>query len=358
MAKVKYVHQRTRADGTPYWVYDPPGYVRALIGNATFITFDNRLDAEHHGKYVNEMFDEAKRKQSDKVYIDIGTVRGLVMTYKKTNAYTSLSDNTKRTYTMLLEKAFDVRLGNSPVAFGDMHHSNVKPMHAEALYHFLKEHVSEHRANHTVKVFRRVWTIASKKGMVRGNPFAQMGLRTLPDRVVLWEPEQVMSFIAAADEAGYWSVGTLALLCYDLCQRPGDMRQLMWSNFDGEVFDFVQEKTKERVTIPASPRILKRLHGINGEPGETILKYEATGKPYGRFDYYKLAGRIREMAGLPPHLQLRDLRRTGATEMAEAGVTEDELRSVTGHKSRGVLNTYVRPTKKLAAHGMMKRFAQ
>lgn len=358
MANIKFMQQRLRANGKPYWVYNPPAYMKALVPNAAFITFDNRLDAEHHAKHVNALYEDAKREKADKVYIDLGTVRGLITTYKQTNAWTSLRPNTHRTYSMLFEKAMELRLGNSSVPFGEMQAVSVKPMHAEQLYHFLKDNVSEHRANHTVKVLRRVWTIANKKGLVRLNPFAQMGLRALPDRVVLWEPEQVMQFIKTADEAGYWSVGTLALLCYDLCQRPGDMRQLRWSNFDGEVFDFVQEKTKERVTIPASPRILKRLHGINGEASDYMIKYEPTGKPFTRFDYYKLASRIRTMAGLPNHLQLRDLRRTGATEMAEAGVTEDELRSVTGHKSRGVLNTYVRPTKKLAQHGMMKRFAQ
>ena len=357
MSKVKYVEQRTRSNGTPYWVYNPPGQLKALIGNATFVTFDERRDAEDHAKQVNALYEDAKARNSQKVYIDAGTVRGLVATYKKTNAWTALRDNSKITYTMLFEKALDVRLGNANVSVGEMHHSNFKAMHAEALYHYLKEHVSEHRANHTMKVFRRVWTVAEKKGFVRGNPFAQMGLRSLPDRIVLWEPEQVMHFIKTADEAGYWSIGTLALLCYDLCQRPGDMKRLTWSKFDGEYFDFVQEKTKERVTIPASPRLLQRLHGINGEATDHILKYEATGKPYGRFDYYKIAARIRKMAGLPSHLQIRDLRRTGATEMAEAGVTEDELRSVTGHRSRGVLNAYVRPTRKLAQHGMNKRFA-
>lgn len=358
MAKIKYLEQRLRADGTPYWAYNPPAAVKALVENAAFISFDNRLDAEHHARYVNQLYDDAKRDRAGKVYIDLGTVRGLISTYRQTNAWTSLRPNTHRTYLMLFEKAMEIRLGESPITFGEMQAVQVKPMHAEQLYHYLKENVSEHRANHTVKVLRRVWSIANKKGLARINPFAQMGLRALPDRVVLWEPEQVQKFIETADNQGYWSVGTLALLCYDLCQRPGDMRQLRWSNFDGEVFDFVQEKTRERVTIPASPRILKRLHGINGEANDFIIKYEPTGKPFTRFDYYKLAARIRSTAGLPSHLQLRDLRRTGATEMAEAGVTEDELRSVTGHKSRGVLNTYVRPTKKLAAHGMMKRFAQ
>jgi len=53
---------------------------------------------------------------------------------------------------------------------------------------------------------------------------------------------------------------------------------------------------------------------------------------------------------------MADLRRTGATEMAESGCTEDQLRAVTGHKSRVILETYVRPTRRMARAGMNKRF--
>jgi hypothetical protein len=56
MSKVKYVEQRRRSDGKPYWVYNPPGALKALIGNATFVTFDDRRDAEDHAKHVNALY--------------------------------------------------------------------------------------------------------------------------------------------------------------------------------------------------------------------------------------------------------------------------------------------------------------
>jgi len=193
-----------------------------------------------------------------------------------------------------------------------------------------------------------------------------MGLRTLPSRVVMWEPEQVTQFIKTADSMGIWSMGTLALLCYDLCQRPGDMRQLRWSDYQNGQFSFTQEKTQTVVDIPASPRLLERLANppriaVKGTMpfkrynDPTIIIYEPTGQPLTRF-YNRVTARIRNAAGLPFELQMRDLRRTGATEMAEAGCTEDELRSVTGHQSRDVLSIYVRPTKRLAQAGINKRF--
>lgn len=355
MNNIKFVQRRIRTDGSVIWAFNPPAYVRELV-QVSYAQFDHRIDAENYAKEVYVLFQDAKRRQKKEVYVVTGTVKGLVASYKRTNAWGSLSDNTKRTYNQLLSACYDIRLGQSNVSFGDMMASNVSSMHSEALYTYLKMNVSEHRANHTVKVLRRVWMVCQKKSLVRANPFTQMGLRKLPERVVLWEPEQVDKFIQTADDMGLWSIGTLALLCYHLCQRPGDMRQLLWANFDGQVFDFVQEKTKQHVTIPASPALIDRLNGCERSKADTILFYEATERPYDRYMIYKVAARVRKAAGLPDGLQMRDLRRTGATEMAEAGCTEDELRSVTGHQSRGVLNTYVRPTKKLAAGGMSKRF--
>lgn len=355
MTNIKFVQRRLRADGSVLWAFNPPAYVRELV-EVRYAQFDHRLDAEAYAKDIVALYQDAKSRQRKEIHVVTGTVKSLVASYKRTNAWGSLSINTKRTYNQLLNACYDIRLGNSNVLFGDMMASNVSSMHSESVYSHLKLNVSEHRANHTVKVLRRVWMVCQKKSLVRTNPFVQMGLRKLPERVVLWEPEQVNRFIAQADSMGFWSIGTLALLCYHLCQRPGDMRQLLWGNFDGQVFDFVQEKTKQHVTIPASPALIERLAGHERSKADTILFYEATSRPYDRYMIYKVSGRVRKATGLPDSLQMRDLRRTGATEMAEAGCTEDELRSVTGHQSRGVLNTYVRPTKKLAAGGMNKRF--
>lgn len=205
---------------------------------------------------------------------------------------------------------------------------------------------------------RKVWFVGKRHGKVQVNPFERMGLKGLEDRVVLWEPGQVEALIKTADEMGLFSIGTITLLCYHLCQRPGDMRQLRHKDFDGRVFSFIQEKTKTRVEIPVSPQIAQRLVPLmeKSNPDDYIAPCEVTGNPYDRFLYVKYFSKVRAAAGLPTHLQLRDLRRTGATEMAEAGCTEDELRSVTGHLSRNVLSIYVRPTKKLAASGINKRF--
>ncbi len=358
---MKYVQRRINTDGSVIWAFNPPAYVKHTLPdfNVCYTQFDNRLDAKAHSEAVVEAYQQAKRAEKKQTSVPIGSVMSLVASYKKTNAWSSLSQNSKRTYNQLIYASFQVRLGQSSKTFGEMNAHNVSGMLAEHMYTHLKESVSEHRANHTIKVLRRVWQVGKRKSLVRHNPFREMGLRSLPERTVLWEPAEVAAFIQYSDLQGYWSIGTLALLCYDLCQRPGDMRQLLWQNYTDGHFDFVQEKTKVRLTLPASPRLIQRLADREGfaiEPADFICISENTGRGFDRYASYKLAARLRTGAGLPAHLQLRDLRRTGATEMAEAGCTEDELRATTGHRGRGVLNTYVRPTRKLAAGGINKRF--
>jgi len=42
--------------------------------------------------------------------------------------------------------------------------------------------------------------------------------------------------------------------------------------------------------------------------------------------------------------------------LAEKGATEDQIAAVTGHKSRQMLNIYVKKTKKLASSAQNLRF--
>lgn len=352
---IKYLEERTRADGRKVWAVKPPKYVQDAIG-AQFETYDNRADAVRKATIVADAYQDYKRGIKRDISIPQDTVEGLIAFYKSTNEYKKLTPNSQRLYHLMIKSAVELRIGQSNIRFGEMQVKNVSPTHSDKLYATLKEGISEHRAVHVCKVMRKVWYVGKRHGKVQVNPFERMGLKGLEERKVLWEPEDVRNLVSFSDNSGFQSIGHLLMLCYDLCQRPGDMRQLQWKHYKDGVMRFVQEKTGTEVTIPCSPRLMRRLDPIIGAPDDYIVVCETTGRPYDRFLYMKYFRRLRKEAGLPDHLQLRDLRRTGATEMAEAGCTEDELRSVTGHQSRDVLRIYVRPTQKLAAAGIMKRF--
>lgn len=352
----KYIEQRHNTAGRTYWAVNPKKYVRDAI-NAGYKRFDTREEAVAYSERICKLYEDHKASEENDCLVDEDTVWGLVEFYRSTYEYSKLSENSVKFYELMIRTACEMRVGSSPAPFGEMLSCNVTPTHADRIHRQLAQYYSDHRAVHALKVMRKIFYVGKRHGRVQINPFERMGIRGLDDRVVLWEPEQVEKFIAKADSMGFPSIGTLALLCYDLCQRPSDMRMLTWGNLEEGVLRFSQQKTSTNVEIPASERLLERLRAYPRQ-GDHIVVCETTGRPYDRRLYNKRVARIRQAAGLPTDLQLRDLRRTGATEMAEAGCTEDELRSVTGHQSRDVLSIYVRPTVKMAASGINKRFSK
>ena len=357
--KLKYVEKRRRKAGRVVWVVNPPPHLKASI-QAEYKQFDALSEANDYAQEIAAAHEDYKKDVQPYVRdVDV-SVDGLINYYKSTNDYKKLSDNSKKFYNNMLKEARIVPLTNG-IALGSMKSSNVTPEHADKLYLMLQEQKSLHRASYVCKVLRKVWFMGMRAGRVKNNPFQRMNLKGTKPREVLWSPEQADKFIQTADKMDMSSIGTLALLCYDLCQRPGDMRAVVWGDFNGKVISFRQEKTGVRVEIPASPRLAERLNHrkpVDTSSNTPIVICEATGKPFDRRLYSKWAAKVRIAAGLPDYLQIRDFRRTGATEMAEAGCTEDQLRSVTGHQSRDVLSIYVRPTIKLAAAGVNKRFQQ
>lgn len=359
----KYLEKRQKADGTVFWAFNPNQSVRKALGYK-YQSFQNKRDAELMCRQVAAEFNLYQRKKAQNIKVDEESVLGLINFYKSTIEWSKLAKNSQIHYNLLFRTATEFSVGNANKTFGELDARSITATKADALYTQILKAFSPHRAVHVVKVLRKVWNEGFRHDKVRANPFSNMRIPELAPRTVLWEPDQVKKLIETADEMGFPSIGTITLLCYDLCARPGDMRQLTWSNFDGMYVDYMQEKTKTTLSVLTSPRLCARLSSLldsaNGgekRPKDAIVLAETTGRPYTKDHLVKCFARVRARSGLPTHLQLRDLRRTGATEMAESGCTEDELRAVTGHQSREILATYVRPTTKLATSAVNKRFA-
>lgn len=355
--KVKYLKQIKLRDGTEKWAFNPPAYIKERL-EVGFEQYDAKIDAVHRCMEIDALHKDYLRDQTEVVRVNSSTVLGMLGFYKSTQAWSRLSVNSKRTYNQLINGITKVRLGSGTTSFVDMMAANVRKDHVQKLYAQLCDDVSPHRARHTIKFLKRVWNVCEQNDKLRGNPFKIIQLDTDPVCDVVWSERQVDRFVQGADELGFWSLGTMAMLCYDLCQRPGDMRQLKWDNFDGETFTFVQEKTKTPIIVDASPRLISRIvprHNMAG-PDDTIILYEKTGRPYDNRKYNEIASQIRKHVMLPDRLKMKFLRHSGATELAEHGATEDQIAAVTGHKSRQMLNIYVKKTKKLASSAQSLRF--
>jgi hypothetical protein len=135
------------------------------------------------------------------------------------------------------------------------------------------------------------------------------------------------------------SVAAVALLCYDLVQRPVDMLGLTW----GRLYDGTgrQSKGGQRAYFLISPEFTELLEEIKRrskfaltrDRDRPIVLYEGSGRPYEERHFRKKAGELRAAAGLREELKTGDLRRSGATALTDVGATDSEARSVTGHAS-------------------------
>ena len=152
-------------------------------------------------------------------------------------------------------------------------------------------------------------------------------------------------------------------MAYAWCQRLGDMRMLKFSNidFDEHVVHIEQSKRRADVHLPIEDDLYSMLVQQNNEFG--FQQYVAPRpKPvkgsYIPYSLHKLplhARVIMDNAGLPPELRLSDLRRTGTTEMVEAGVGMAQIMSVTGHANPQSVKPYMKNTLTSANYALTKR---
>jgi site-specific recombinase XerD len=362
MAKIK---SKRDIDGRVIYFWNPSTTMRKAV-SARYYQNPERIKVQTYASHCEDEFSIHRRHIRTNEYVDSHSVGAMVLAYKSTERWSSLAPNSKRVYDQLISSVMFTKIGTMKKHLSEMLVTSVGANHADEVYRSLKNDVSKHRAAHVCKVLRLVWGQGMRLGLAKENPFTKMGIKALPSREISWTLEQVEKAIFTADTLGYHGLGTLILLCYDLCQRPGDMRQLTWENFDKDYsFTFVQEKTGAKMRVIISDWLKERLETstrlnscnlivINDNPNQRgMIKkgYEC------RRLYNDHLDIVRKAADLPKHLKMSDLRRSGATEMAESGATNSELRSVTGHKSMDVLSIYIRKTDKLAASGQSKRYA-
>lgn len=357
--RVKYLQEVKQKTGQSKWAFAPPEYLKERL-ECKFELYNKRSTAIDRCLEIDQLHQQWLKDDQIVIRVSSATVLGTINYYKSTNEFVRLAANSKKTYDQLVSSLKDVQLRSKSGLFLDMLASNVTEDHADKLHAFLRDNISDHRARHTVKFLKRVWNVCEKKKKIKGNPWRHLELDQDPISDVVWKDSQVDRFISTADDMGYPSMGTLAMLCYDLCQRPGDMRQLTWEQFDGESFDFYQEKTGVKIEIDASPRLIKRLVPLHNKYGqhETIVQYEKTNKGYDNRKYNEIASKIRKQCMLPEKLKMKFLRHSGATVLGENGATEDQISAVTGHKSRQMLNIYVKKTKRLASSAQQLRFKE
>ena len=219
-------------------------------------------------------------------------------------------------------------------------------------------------ANAICSVARKIYSFAMEMGYVDTNPFSTFKRKATQVRKVVWTKEQVKQFLDTAYSKFRWrNMGLIVQMSYEWCQRVGDMRMLEFENidFDKQILNLEQSKRRALVHLPISDELTEMLQQQHQEFG--FQKYVAP-YPYpfkGLYKTYsltrlsKVARDVMNASELPKELRIADLRRTGTTEMVEAGVPMGQIMSVTGHANPSSVKPYMKNTLASAENALTKR---
>jgi len=272
------------------------------------------------------------------------TVNDMVQKYYSSNDFNMLRDKSKKDYQYFLT----VMTGT----FGDVAYDELTSKQAKHAYEeWVVRGISF--ANHICTVSSLVYRYAIDMEYATVNPFASVRRKTSPQRKVVWSENDVRQFLDTAyADFNYRNIGLIIHMTYEWCQRLGDMRLLTWDNIDLDNRKMYLEQSKRRaeVTLPIEDDLHDMLvqqyddFGFQEYVAPRPTPVSGSYEPYSIDRLGRVGRSVMRLAGLSNELRLMDLRRTGTTQMVEAGVPMGQIMSVTGHSNPQSVKPYMKNT--------------
>lgn len=199
-------------------------------------------------------------------------------------------------------------------------------------------------ANRARKVIRNLSPMlrfAAGRGLIPGNPWAGLHVPegVQPRDRVLSRDEWGALWRWAEAEPYPW--GPLLRILMLSAQRLGEVSGMRWAELDGDVWAIpaARHKSKRRHEVPLSAALQAILVAVPRHDG--CVFSTRLGRPVVPGSW--LRNRIEATTGVTDW-RFHDIRRTGATYMAEGGVTRFIIERTLGHTETGVTAVYDRHT--------------
>jgi integrase len=215
---------------------------------------------------------------------------------------------------------------------------------------------------------------AVRRSLVKTNPCVGAGANYRGSRVdKIWSEPQVAKFVAGAPS----HMVIAFMLALWTGQREGDLVDLRWSQYDGDLITVTQIKQqrgqpRRTVVIPVMGQFKEYLDGIEQAAGVVGLSVEERqekhvvlnvyGQPWASAASFSGAfGRFtHDVVGIEDRT-FHDLRGTAITRLARAECTVPQIATITGHSLKTVQNIldrhYLHRDRVLAEQAMRKRDA-
>lgn len=255
-----------------------------------------------------------------------GSMSALIALYYTTPAFTGLAASSKRTYRSTLER-FRTEHGDKLVA-------TMQRRHVKAIIGAMAS--LPQAANKLLDKLHILFALAVDEGWRTDDPTVGVkGYSRKTDGFHTWTEEEIFQYEAVH------SRGTTARLAFDLMlytgQRRSDAVQMGRQHFRHGRVSVRQQKTSARLSIPVHVKLRASIEATR--TGDLALLLTAYGKP---FTANGIGNKMRDWcdaAGLPA-CSAHGLRKAAARRMAEAGCSNQQIKSVTGHVTDSEVSRY------------------
>ena len=359
------------ASGTISYYWDIPSWAKkaGCPARAEALGVDYGLAKRRCDDVLNPQFDAWRTKNDMSVAsVSIDTFDWLVSVYKSSPKFSSLPLKTQKSFdgSLALVSKHPLKDGR---LFGSLALSSITPGAADRLFAKLKEKPNGGERVRTavlaMQVCRRAWNVARRdkpRDVPLDNPFMRMDIEYKPKRTRPVTHAELERFVRAADEANAGSIGTAAMIAFFWLQRQIDiLSRLSWTHYrpsdaPGCVRIF-HHKTGELLDLPLYdvddtalwPELMQRLDKAPRRGTLIVTRDEPDRrrKIHLRWDenYFRhRVAEIRAAAGIDDEVKFMGLRHGGNVEGANAGLTDAQLRALSGHRTTAALLRYAQTT--------------
>jgi integrase len=256
-----------------------------------------------------------------------GTVNALAASYFGSAAFRKLAPTTQASYRGFIDRLCEED-GDKPVAGLQRKHIVAK----------MDQRTAPVAANALLKMMRVLMKRAVDTGFRQDNPARDISpIRIKSEGYHSWTEEEIARFEATH------SIGSPERLAFALLlhtgQRRGDVIRMGPQHIRDGFLHVKQAKTGAELWIPITPQLAEII--ATSPVNQLAFIVSELGKPYTATGFSNRFRKDCDKAGLP-HCTAHGLRKAAARRLAEAGCTEHEIKSITGHAS---LKEVVRYTK-------------
>jgi site-specific recombinase XerD len=206
-------------------------------------------------------------------------------------------------------------------------------------------------ANTILRLLKIVLNFAVEEEWIPFSPAAKMRLLKVGEWRA-WSDEECAAFEAR------WAPGTMERRAYALAvytgQRKGDLVLMARAHRKSGVIRVVQSKTGKEMWVPEHRELAAELG--RGVIGHMSLLTTSHGKAFDEVYFGAWFAEAIDEAGLPDDCVLHGLRKTAARNLAEAGCSEEEIKSIIGHTTSRMASLYTKDAnqKKRASAAILK----